>query len=111
MESLEIISLYENVASLTNQMLNAARDRDWERLSVLESDCSLKVEAIKTADTPAPLSPELKERKIRVIKKILADDREIRDITEPWMTELSQLMRSSNTAMKVNTAYGTGSAA
>lgn len=111
MESLEIISLYENVASLTNQMLNAARDRDWERLSLLESDCSLKVEAIKTADTPTRLSPELKERKIRVIKKILADDREIRDITEPWMTELSQLMRSSNTAMKVNTAYGAGNAA
>jgi len=106
MESIELIALYENVAVITDQMLNAARDRDWERLTVLENNCSSTVQRIRDNENPAPLPPELKERKIRVIKKILADDREIRDITEPWMAELSELMKSSSTAFKLNQTYG-----
>lgn len=111
MESIEIITLYEHIAVITDKMLNAARNRDWERLTELENDCSSKVQKIRDNESPAILPPELKERKIRVIKKILADDREIRDITEPWMAELSNLMRASSTERKLNHAYGVANSA
>jgi flagellar protein FliT len=111
MESIELITLYENVAVITDQMLSAARDRDWERLSALETNCTSTVQKIRESESPAPLTPELKERKIRVIKKILADDKEIRDITEPWMAQLSELMKSSSTSYKLHQAYGAGRSA
>jgi len=106
MESIELITLYENVAVITDQMLNAARERDWERLSVLETSCTSTVQKIRDNEQPVALPPELKERKIKVIKKILADDKEIRDITEPWMAQLSELMKSSSTSYKLNQTYG-----
>ncbi|MFZ6849353.1 flagellar protein FliT [Undibacterium sp. RuRC25W] len=106
MESIELISLYENVAVITDQMLDAARKRDWELLCQLESNCSSTVAIIQKNEVPVPLTPELKERKIKMIKKILADDKEIRDITEPWMAELANLMHSNHTSRKLNQAYG-----
>ncbi|MEB0139850.1 MULTISPECIES: flagellar protein FliT [unclassified Undibacterium] len=108
MESLEIITLYEHIAVITDQMLHAARERDWELLTRLESDCSSKVQTIRDGESGGFLSPEQKERKIRVIKKILAHDKEIRDITEPWMEELSNLINTSRTSHKLNHAYGAG---
>jgi flagellar protein FliT len=111
MESIEIIKLYENIAVLTDQMLNAARNRDWEQLTELENDCSSKVQKIRDNESLAFLPPELKERKIRVIKKILADDKEIRDITEPWMAELSNLMKASSAERKLSHTYGAASSA
>ncbi|WP_223827249.1 flagellar protein FliT [Undibacterium oligocarboniphilum] len=106
MENLEIIHLYENVAVITDQMLQAARERDWELLTQLETSCTTTVQKIRDSEQPVPLTAELKERKISVIKKILADDREIRDITEPWMAELAELMKNSSVTQKLNRTYG-----
>ena len=91
MSSEEVITVYENVSLLTRQMLTAARSRDWDTLQRLEQDCANQVSALKSGK-PAPLSGELRARKVRLLQAILADDREIRTITEPWMDQLSLLM-------------------
>jgi flagellar protein FliT len=106
MNSQEIISLYETVAVITNQMLEAARNGDWEQLVVLESRCTSHVEIIRNGETPTPLTGAVRERKVKIIQKILADDREIRTITEPWMAQLSAHMNSNNAERKLSRAYG-----
>lgn len=110
MNSLELISLYENVATLTSHMLDAARTGDWELLAQLETDCSSRVQCLRDNEIPTELSAELRDKKIRIIKKILADDRAIRDITEPWMMQLSELMKNAGTMRKLSQTYGAGSA-
>ena len=78
MDSLEVISLYETVADITDKMLAAARIGDWEQLAALETRCSNQVDIIKQNEAPHPvLSPAARERKIKIIKKILDDDRQI----------------------------------
>ncbi len=107
MDNQEILSLYETIASITDQMLAAARTGDWEQLAELESRCSSQVEIIKNNEEPRQtLSPLARERKTKIIKKILEDDRQIRDITEPWMAQLSALMKSAGTERKLVQAYG-----
>lgn len=107
MDNQDILDLYETVASITDQMLAAARTGDWEKLAALETRCSSQVEIIKQNDTARqPLTPLARERKTRIIKKILEDDRQIRDITEPWMAQLSVLMKSTGTERKLAQAYG-----
>lgn len=106
MNSQEIISVYENVADLTGQMLDAARTGDWEQLSLLESRCSSQVETLRKSEKPAALPVPLRDRKVAIIKKILADDHEIRTITEPWMRQLSAMMTSTGTERKLSQAYG-----
>jgi flagellar protein FliT len=90
----EVIGVYENVSALTRQMLAAARSRDWDTLHRLERDCASQVSMLRDGQPPS-LSGELRARKVRLLQSILADDREIRTITEPWMEQLSQLMQGS----------------
>jgi|SRR6478672_13302498 len=108
MTSQEIISLYENVADITDQMLAAARSSDWERLAALESRCSSQVDLLRNAEPLAPLTGAVRERKVRIIRKILEDDRQIRSLTEPWMAQLAAMINSTGAERKLSKAYGAG---
>lgn len=107
MENQETLALYENVADIMHQMLVAARTGDWERLTALESRCSDQVGLIRQMDAARqPLSAHARARKARIIERILEDDRQIRDITEPWMVQLSAMMNNTGTERKLARAYG-----
>ena len=106
MNNLELISLYENVAEITAGMLDAARIGDWELLAKLEADCAFRVQGLRDNEVPMELPADIRAKKIRIIKKILADDKEIRDITEPWMANLANLMKNSSTNLKLSKTYG-----
>lgn len=106
MNSQELISIYETVAVISDQMLAAARTGDWEQLVALESRCASQVEILKKEGPPAPMSGVVRDQKVRIIRKILADDREIRNITEPWMAQLSVLLNSAGTERKLSQTYG-----
>ncbi|TFV93998.1 flagellar protein FliT [Oxalobacteraceae bacterium OM1] len=100
MESDDIIALYERVAGLTGRMLAAARDEDWNRFSALETECSGQVAMLQQwtgTGVRTPLSPVMRQRKAKIISKILEDDRQIRTITEPWMNRLDAMMQTSGT--------------
>lgn len=106
MNSFELMSIYEKVDELTSNMLSAAQSANWDLLSQLENDCSGQVSILKNNELQSELPVDLKTKKITIIKNILANDRAIREITEPWMQELSNLMQSSHTARKLTQSYG-----
>ena len=106
MNSEQVISLYQAMSDLTGQMLAAARVRDWEYLAELESHCASHVEQLKQGEPVAVLEPALRARKVKMIHQILAHDREIRDLTTPWMAELATLISSTGAERRVAQAYG-----
>ncbi|NVD73067.1 flagellar protein FliT [Duganella sp. BJB1802] len=91
MTSTEVLSMYENIAGLSNQMAAAARLGDWDGLSRLEAQCA---SAARPADAGVPsLSGAPRLRKIDLLKQILANDRAIRDVTEPWLNNVPGMAR------------------
>jgi len=86
MNSSEVLSMYENIAGLTNQMAAAARMGDWDGLNKLENACATEARATATGVPALNGAPRL--RKIDLLKQILANDREIRDLTDPWMNQI-----------------------
>ena len=109
MEHQEIISIYQEVAVITDQMLAAARNSDWDALVSLESDCASRINLIRHHDLRPPLSPTDREQKISIIKQILAHDNAIRTLTEPRLAQLSSLIASSGNERKLNSSYNAGS--
>jgi flagellar protein FliT len=91
MTSTEVLSMYENIAGLTNQMAAAARMGDWDGLSKLESQCASEARAVGTGVPALGGAPRM--RKIDLLKQILANDREIRDVTDPWMNTVPGMSR------------------
>ena len=91
MNSSEVLSMYEHVAGLTSQMVVAAHSGDWDGLHHLENQCAVQAVRAQT-ETVASLAGAQRLRKIDLLKQLLANDREIRAVTEPWMGQLSNIM-------------------
>jgi len=94
MTSNEVLAMYENMAALTGRMAVAAREGDWNGLARLESECALQASAARTG--VPPLEGEQRKRKIDLLKQIMANDRAVRDATEPWMGQLDRAMGTAH---------------
>lgn len=106
MEYQNTIAVYEAVAKLTSQMLLAARQQDWDKLTNLEHSCAQHVEMLKVIQEVTPLPKEARERKVASIKSILADDREIRNLVSPWMVRLNSMISSNHMEQRLTRTYG-----
>lgn len=82
--------MYENLAGLTAQMSLAAQAGDWNALTSLEKQGASHAASVETG-VPA-LSGAPRMRKIDLLKQIMANDRAIREVTEPWMGRLENVM-------------------
>ena len=91
-----VCSLYESVAEVTNQMLQAAQNQEWDELSALEVTCADYVEQIRDFEEVQSTDGEAYKRKLKSIKLILANDREIRNLMAPWMMKLNNMLSSGN---------------
>ncbi|HEY0906118.1 MAG TPA: flagellar protein FliT [Methylophilus sp.] len=92
-----LINHYESAAKLMEQMLLAARQSAWDKVSELEQSYMLKIDVIKTLEQnlrlqEAVLSSALQQRKQVLVKKILADDGEIRQLLFPVMRRITSLI-------------------
>jgi len=105
MNSLELITIYENVADITTQMVSAAMDSNWPLLASLEVMCSEQVRAIRDNHDPVQLERDEFEKKVMALKRILADDRRIRDITQPKLAQLNDMMACTGTQGKLARAF------
>ena len=99
------IENYECLSSIMGQMRVAATQGEWDHLVELEGQCSKRVEAMKAQDTAARIDENTRLRKVELIRKILDDDKEIRNHTEPWMAQLQRLIQSAGQERRLQQAY------
>ena len=90
MTSNDVLSMYENLAGLTGQMKNAAQAGEWTAFDRLNVQASVAAGAA-LCGVPV-LDGAKRQRKIDLIKQLMANDRAIRDVTEPWMGQLDRAM-------------------
>jgi flagellar protein FliT len=102
----DIVSVYEAMVGITDQMLTAATANDWDRLAQLELQCAACVRQLKASGDGQPLAGQERVRKVDAIRKMLASDRKIRDLTQPWMARLSSMMNNNATERRLARAYG-----
>lgn len=90
MTSNEVLSMYEHISGLTGRMALAAQAGDWHALAQLETRCVIE-SAAAASGLPA-LQGAQRIRKVDLLKQIMANDRAIRTVTEPWMGQLERAM-------------------
>lgn len=105
MTSQETIATYRAMADLTGQMLRAANDNDWDRLAELEHECARHVRLLQDGE-PAQLDASERGAKLEAIRRMLHDDRQIRDLTMPWMARLSAMINNTANERRLARAYG-----
>ena len=104
-----IVAHYTRMASLSRQMLAAATAGDWDGVCEAEKACARVIEDLSGIGDLSPSDPELRERKIALMKSVLADDAAIRLLSQPWLKKLDGLIRSGDVQVRLGRAYGAGS--
>jgi flagellar protein FliT len=107
-----ILDTYAAVSVKSGAMLEAAKASDWDRLVELEQECRALVDTLRrddstSRDAPRP-DPGYIRRKYDLIRKVLADDAQIRRYTEPWMEQLQVFLGSARQEQRLQRAYDNG---
>jgi flagellar protein FliT len=100
-----IIENYEFLSSLTGQMCVAATQGEWDHLVELEKQCSQRVASMKARDAATPIDENTRLRKVALIRKILADDKDIRNHIEPQMAKLQHLIQGARQEHRLLETY------
>ncbi len=100
--------LYESMSHISGQMREAAQRNDWDQLCALEREVTSLCSSLRQEPAPARMDDGVRQRKICLIRQILADDREIRSHAEPWMDSVRTLLSSGARQRAVSNAYGVG---
>lgn len=104
-EQEHILDIYGSISAKTGEMLDAARNSDWDRLVALEQDCRALIETLRRSDAGAGAGARFVQRKVALLRKVLADDAEIRKFTEPWMTQLEAYLGNARQEYRLRRAY------
>lgn len=104
--SQQVIAAYEHLSVLAWQMLQAAKEDEWDRLVGIGQHYSDLVSALKPLDAETVLDEAESQYKKQLINSILADDAETRQRVQSWMYQLQISMQSNRQEQRLLHAYG-----
>jgi flagellar protein FliT len=87
-----LLKYYEAIEQASQDMLEAARSGNWDHVVKLEGACAVLISQLKNAASSRNLAPEEAQLKSRIMQRILVNDAEIRNLAEPWIDDLDQLL-------------------
>ncbi len=105
MTSTEMLSTYEALSELTDTMLTAARQGEWDELATLEQRCRTHVGSLMQA-APVVLNESEQRAKVAIIRAILQNDAKIRALAEPRLHELQERISMTRAGQRGMQAYG-----
>jgi flagellar protein FliT len=104
----EYFARYEAIASISAQMLAAARESLWSELLELQEEYRVLVDTLREIDSAIALDESERMRKYDLIRRILADDAAIRDLANPGVARLSAFFSPRRPAHVLKELFGAG---
>lgn len=103
-----VMKLYAAIATQSQTMLHAAKQGDWEALCEAETDCSRLIHELQSVKKAKEiqLNEEERHKHIVYLKNILADDAEIRNLTQPRLQQLEEFLRAASNTHRLSNSYG-----
>jgi flagellar protein FliT len=100
-----IVSFYEEMALVSDQMLADARLENWDAVVQGERRCAEIIECLKTLGDLAPVVPSLRQQKAEFARQVLANDAAIRDLAQPRLRQLELKLNNPGNARRLANAY------
>jgi flagellar protein FliT len=95
----QLLSYYEAIEQASSEMVAAARSGNWDHVVKLEGACAVLISQLKHAASQKPLAPEDAQLKSRIMRRILVNDAEIRQLAEPWLEDLDNILAGKSTTL------------
>lgn len=99
-----MLSLYRKISIVSTEMVESARQGDWDALVQAEHRCKALISELRALGE-REMTPEEFEEKRRIFRKMLAEDAEIRDLAQPWMRRLQAILASASNERRLDVSY------
>ena len=87
-----LLNYYEAIERASHDMLEAARAGNWDHVVKLEGACALLIAQLKHSASEQSLGSDEAQLKSRIMQRILVNDAEIRQLAEPWLSDLDEIL-------------------
>ena len=94
-----LLNYYQAIEKASQEMLEAARNGNWDQVLKLEGACALLISQLKHRAAAKPLGADEAQFKSRIMQRILVNDAEIRLLAEPWLDDLNELLAGRPTTI------------
>jgi len=83
---------YKAIEAASRRMLDAAHLQDWEEMLRQQEGCAVLIEQLRSAAREQELTVQERRERSTIMQRILANDAQIRTLTEPWLEQLDALL-------------------
>lgn len=80
-----LIDYYKAIENSSVKMLEAAKMEDWDGVVRFEGACAVLIEQLRFRSRTEDLDASSRLEKTRIMRRILANDAQIRYLAEPWL--------------------------
>ena len=87
-----LLNYYEAIERASQDMLEAARIGNWDHVVKLEGACAVLIAQLKNNAAEKALASDEAQLKSRIMQRILVNDAEIRQLAEPWLNDLDEIL-------------------
>jgi flagellar protein FliT len=87
-----LLDYYKAIERTSSQMLEAAKTENWDQVVRLEGACAVLIAQLRFKSKTEELAPDERKEKTKIMQRILRTDAEIRNLAEPWLNDLAQLI-------------------
>ncbi len=92
MNSHDVIERCEHIADISSLMLAAARSANWREVERLRDCAGDMIDEVRLLSGLIPMSVDERREKLAALQRILDNDGQIRELSEPWLRYLSELL-------------------
>ncbi|MEK9497501.1 flagella biosynthesis regulatory protein FliT [Photorhabdus sp. P32] len=103
---MDLLSAYQRILSLSEQMLNLAKNEKWDELVDMEITYLKAVEVISHSSISSTVSLSLQQKMTNILQVILDNENEIKKLLQQRLDELSKLIKQASQQQLLNDSYG-----
>ena len=87
-----LLGFYLSIEHASRDMLAAATDDDWDRVAGIQQHCELLIEQVRRLAPGVALSGPEQRAKMRILRRIVRNEAQIRRLAFPWTARHEQLL-------------------
>lgn len=106
-----VLRLYRMAAAVTRDILDHAREADWDRVVALGNEYQVIVQEIRQLGDVPPMGAEDLAAKHALLVHIVENDAATRELVVPSLERLNTLIGTLRRQQAVSKTYGQGAAA
>jgi hypothetical protein len=90
MNAAYLLDRCEHIADFSALMLAAARDSNWQEVARLKERANLAINEVRMLSATVALSAEERRVKLAAMQRILVNDGQIQELSEPWLKRVTR---------------------